>query len=312
MPQDPGQDPVGVRGLPGPPRAGADEPSELGPGVRERHLLVRGLPWRYLEGGDGEPLLFLHGGGAMGQTWCGAFPPLARRHRVLLPDLPGFGATPPDPGLETLPDVVTRLTEFLPAAGFAPGVVLGNSLGGYLAAALALREPAWFRALVLLAPAGFGPDRREGDPLPYPLPGAMNRVLFHHPARVAGCFPRMGPEEASRRARNARETTRTWVARGFPPLPLPRLRAPVLLLWGNEDQILPVTAAPQVRDRLRQAELKVLEDCGHVPTWEAPVRVASEVEGFLARLGPGPGTTSPPGYPSPMGPPVRREQETGT
>ena len=312
MPQDPGQDPAGRRRLPGPPTIALDEPPELGPGVRERHLLVRGLPWRCLEGGDGEPLLFLHGGGAMGQTWCGAFPLLARRHRVLLPDLPGFGATPPDRGLETLSDVVTRLTEFLPAAGFSPGVVLGNSLGGYLAAALALREPAWFRALVLLAPAGFGPARREGDPISYPLPGAMNRTLFSHPARVADCFPRMGPEEASRRARNARETTRAWTAHGFPPLPLPRLRAPVLLLWGNEDPILPVTAAPQVRDRLGHAELKVLQDCGHVPTWEAPVQVASEVDGFLARLGPTPGPTPPPGYPSPTGAPVRREPEAGT
>ncbi len=233
----------------------------------------------------------------MGQTWCGAFPLLARRHRVLLPDLPGFGATPPDPGLQTLPAVVTRLTEFLRVAGFSRGVVLGNSLGGYLAVVLALREPARFRAVVLLAPAGFSPQSREGNSVSYPVPGTMNRALFHRPSRVAGCFPRVGPEEASRRARSARETTRRWVANGFPPLPLQDLRPPVLLLWGNEDRVLPVTAAPQVRDRFRRAELQVLEDCGHVPTWESPARVANEVEGFLAGLGALQGPAPPPGYP---------------
>ena len=231
----------------------------------------------------------------MGQTWCGAFPALARHHRVVLPDLPGFGATPTDPDLKRLPEVVSRLREFLPAVGFRTGVVLGNSLGGYLAAALALQEPTGVRAVVLLAPAGLHLSVQSGSPEAYPAPGTMNRTLFHRPARVAGCFPRIPPEEASRRARSARETTARWLAGGFPPLPLEDLRLPVLLLWGKEDRVLPVSIAPHVRDRFPRAQLMVLEDCGHVPTWESPGLVATEVEAFLARLKAREGPAPPPG-----------------
>ena len=231
----------------------------------------------------------------MGQTWCGAFPALARRHRVVLPDLPGFGATPADPELKRLRDVVTRLREFLPAAGFRTGVVLGNSLGGYLAAALALQEPTRIRAVVLLAPAGLDPSGEGGGPAAYPAPGTMNQALFHHPSRVAGCFPRIPPEEVSRRARSARETTARWLGGGFPPLPLENLRIRVLLLWGKEDRVLPVAIASHVRDRFARVQLRVLEDCGHVPAWESPGSVAAEVEAFLDPPETRQGPTPPPG-----------------
>jgi|ACXJ01.1.fsa_nt_gi pimeloyl-ACP methyl ester carboxylesterase len=292
MPLDPSLPGPGQDAGNEPWRAGRNESQGKAPEVLERRLPLHGVSWRFLDGGEGEPLLFLHGGGAMGQTWCGAFPALAHHHRVILPDLPGFGATPIDPELGTLPEVMGRLQDFLEAIDLPAGVVLGNSLGGYLAAGLALREPGRFRAAVLLAPAGLVAPGGSGEAGAYPPPGTMNRTLFHRPSRASRCFPRVPPEEASRRARSARETTVRWLSGGLSPLPLEELRVPVLLLWGREDRILPVGMAMAVRARIPSARLRVLEDCGHVPTWEAAGPVAAEVEAFLGCPG-GPDTGAP-------------------
>jgi len=263
-------------------------------GLSERRHRRRGAETRLFEGGEGPPLLLLHGFG--GAAWNFAeLVPLLRGRRLIVPDLPGHGASTPLPAvsLAAFADVVAELV-----AG--PVDVLGHSMGGVVGLRLAERHPSLVRRLVLAAPAGISSSTRLAE-LSIMLAGIVQ------PGRLAG--RRVDRIARSRRLRhlvfgplevsNAELLTERAV-HGFlrgstmhtdalsaglalaaddPRLDLERVRCPVLVLFGGRDRQVPLDDGLEYARRLR-APLRVIADCGHLLIGERPDACARAVLQF--------------------------------
>jgi len=258
--------------------------------------------WNVEQAGRGFPLVLLHGLGASSFSWRENIGPWSRHYRVLAPDLPGHGRTPPqavpDFHLETLTRELLGLIDYydLPRAA-----LVGNSLGGSLALLLAREAPERFPALVLLAPAAtLARLPRLFYPLRLPLVGwaiaallgprtvrlalhqSYYRKEFVTPEVVAGyavTFRTLANRLALRRL--VCQIDR-WPKYRVETL-LGQIKQPVCLIWGEQDRILPPDQAWWLKKRLPQAELHLLPDIGHAPQEEAPEVVNEIIIAFLAQ-----------------------------
>ena len=250
-----------------------------------------GLPerWPVAVTGTGPPLLLLHGFDSSFLEFRRLVPLLATRHRLVIPDLFGFGFTPRLPAAATTPaEVLQHLEALLEALArresAAPVGLIGASMGGAVAVELARRSPARIERLLLLAPAGL-----TGRPMPLPplldalgvrflaRPGVrrgLTRSAFASPDRDVGpaeleiaSLHLRTPGWAGSLARFARSGGFAGCGAPLPPQPL-------TVLWGAEDRIL---RPPQKRaaQRLLGDRLTELPACGHLPHLDQPEAVAS-------------------------------------
>ncbi|MDX6451552.1 MAG: pimeloyl-[acyl-carrier protein] methyl ester esterase [Gaiellaceae bacterium] len=254
------------------------------PGLEERLYERRGARIRTFEGGEGPPLLLVHGFG--GAAWnFTELAPLLPGRRLIIPDLPGHGGSSPLPA-PTLTGFADLLAELLDE----PVDVLGHSMGGVVALRLAERHPSLVRRLVLAAAAGISSSTRLAE-LTIALTGMIQ------PGRIAG--RRVGLVARSRRLRrlvfegfevaNADLLTERAV-HGFlrgptmhtdalgaglalagddPRQDLDRVGCPVLILWGARDRQVPLGDGFEYARRLG-APLRVIADCGHLLIGERP------------------------------------------
>jgi pimeloyl-ACP methyl ester carboxylesterase len=273
------------------------------PGFAVRWATVRGVRVRYFVGGDGAPVVLVHGLGGAASNWVEVAPALARRRRVLVPDLPGHAGSSPFPAAPTLSpfaDVVAAVAE---REEMAPAAVVGHSLGGLVALRLALRRPDAVSSLVLAAAAGISSGTRARE-------AALTALVLARPARVVAPFRRLigrvgwlrypvfGYFEASDPVAlsaaavegflagpalhtDVLEAQRALVA-DDPRPDLERVRCPCLVLWGARDHMVPVDDAFEYARRLR-APLRIVPDCGHLLIGERPDACVAAIETFLGR-----------------------------
>ena len=145
------------------------------PGLEERFAEIKGVRMRYFVGGEGPPLILVHGLGGAAANWTELVPLLMRRHRLLVPDLPGHGgsaALPAVAGLEPFADRVALVAE---REGMLPAPVVGHSLGGMVVLRMALRRPDDIPAVVLAAAAGLSVCRCSARSGPAASRGAIAR-----------------------------------------------------------------------------------------------------------------------------------------
>lgn len=238
--------------------------------------------------GDGPPLLLLHGLGGERHVWEPVLAPLAARHALIVPDLPGFGASPPLPahdGVPTPAALARAVAGLLDDLGLDRVAVAGNSLGGWVALELALLSRA--RSVAALCPAGFwsrplepGSDgaRRLARAL-RPLVPALVRI---GPLRRAALASNVAhPERVPPRA--AARMIRTYGdAPGFAAVnaamragrfeAAAALPVPVTLAWGELDRLIrPPRRIPPGATSI------VLPGCGHLPMWDDPALVAEVI-----------------------------------
>ena len=258
--------------------------------------------WHWTEQGDGPPLLLLHGLGASSFSFRHNLARLAEKFRVLAPDLPGHGSSPaPGDGDYRLEALTRGLHDFLELHGLRRAAVAGNSLGGSLALLLARDYPERVAALILLAPAA-AVTRVPliFHPLRLPVLGGLAaallgpwiialalRLAYHRRELIT-------PEVQAAYARPFRELARRLAFRRFcrqlqiPPLAdieaiLRQIQQPTLLIWGEQDRILPLGQASWIKARLPQARLQLLPEVGHAPQEEAPDAVNEIIIDFLTR-----------------------------
>ena len=270
------------------------------PGFEERFADVRGCRLRYLLGGEGDPLLLVHGLGGAAANWLALAPLLLPGRRVLIPELPGHGGSAPLPAAPSLNGFADRIA-LLAERELGPAAVVGHSLGGAISLRLAIRRPDLVRALVLAAAAGISSGTRSAR---YALtvtgllkPGKRIAPYRAAVARSAALktlvFGRWGasdppalPEEIARAFLSgpARHTDTVSAAmaliRDDPRPDLDRVRCPSLVLWGARDHQLPVGDAFEYARRLR-APLRVIADCGHLLIGERPDACADAIQAFL-------------------------------
>jgi len=253
---------------------------------REHALGVHGRRVQLFEGGAGRPLLYLHGAGPYG--WMPVHDLLARRRRVLLPVHPGFGVSEGLEAIETMEDLVFHTLDVLDTLAIECTDVVGLSLGGWLAAELALRHPARVHRLVLVDAVGV---RLPGVPMRDAFmasPPKARELLFHDPGSTVATtlFPDAPPPERLESVLRGREAAARLLWNPAQPYRkltsrLWRIHAPTLVVWGADDRLIPLAYGEAWARGIPGARLVTIERCGHLPPLEQPDRFAEVVLDFF-------------------------------
>ncbi|HRA46801.1 MAG TPA: alpha/beta fold hydrolase [Thermomicrobiales bacterium] len=247
--------------------------------------------------GDGAPLVFLHGLGGSQSTWQVVLGDLVSNHAVAAIDLPGHGSS------DTAADADYSLTGLQNAVGEAIGllgtkkpIVIGHSLGGAVALALVSQQPESLRGVVALNTAGLGAEinpeltRIMGGEPGHDTAQALLSLFFHDPKLVnergvndmAATQTRPGVWEAQQATTLA--AFADGVQRDGVRIDPADVHLPVLLIWGEEDRVLPVAHATNSLSTFPDAQLAVIANCGHVPQVEFAPRTAQLIERFARAL----------------------------
>jgi pimeloyl-ACP methyl ester carboxylesterase len=279
--------------------------------VSFRTQALHGRTIGYLGGGKGPVLLLIHGIAVSSENWRSVAEPLARRHTVIAPDLPGHGGSAMGPGDYSIGNFASGLRDLLLALGHERATLVGHSLGGGVAMQFAYQFPEMVERLVLVSSGGLGP---EVSPIlrAAALPGAD---LFI--AATAGVGQGVGDAiELGLRAVGAKPGPDVGeVARGYAALAEPERRkaflatlrsvvgtkgqrvtatdrlylaqeVPVLFLWGARDRIIPARHGEEAHRALPGSRLEIFADAGHLPQLEHPGRFVAVLERFIADTDP--------------------------
>jgi pimeloyl-ACP methyl ester carboxylesterase len=253
---------------------------------QERSLLLEGKNIQLFEGGTGSPLLYLHGAGTF--WWMPVHDLLARSFQLYLPVHPGFGNSQGGDEIETIEDVVFHYIALLDLLGIAKVSVIGLSLGGWIAAELALRRPDRVERLVLVNAAGL---RVEGAPTAeffMATPAQLRPLLFAQPDSdlAKSLIPDVPPPERLEMALRGREAAARLLwnphfAQRKLRSRLHRIQTPTLVIWGKQDGLLPLAHGQAFAAGIPNARLVILDGCAHVPPFEQPESFVATVLPFL-------------------------------
>jgi pimeloyl-ACP methyl ester carboxylesterase len=269
---------------------------------------VGGTPVNYVEMGtpederDTRTLLFVHGLSGCWQNWLEQLPHFARRHRVIALDLPGFGDSPAPSWDVSIPAYGKLVLEFADALDVGDCALIASSMGGFIAAEMAIAQPGRFERVVLCSAAGVSTVQLRRRPTAMvarmmaaaaPLvfrfqsrtfrrPKARTRAfaaVFHRPDQVR---PELLWELYTGGNRGSAFAAALTSLAGYDILDrLEEVDVPTLIVWGRQDQIVPPADAVEFHRRLSNSRLEVFEGCGHLPMAERPVRFNRLLEEFL-------------------------------
>ena len=259
---------------------------------------------RYFVGGEGPPLVLLHGLGGWAGNWRAVAARLVGQRRLIVPELPGHGGSEPLRGAGSLDPFVDAVLDVLAAESALPAPWVGHSLGALVGVHAAVQRAEAVRGLVLAAAPGITSSTRLAEVtvtvLGVTRPG---RVLGKRSSRVArsprlrtlafggwGVADPVGLDPAAAEAflegppqhRDTLTAGRALIA-ADPRLELERVRCPCLCLWGASDNWVPLQDGMEYARRLR-APLRAIADCGHLLIGERPDAVAAAIVGFLGSL----------------------------
>ena len=256
---------------------------------------------------EGPALVLVHGSNASLHTWEPWVAELGDTYRIISMDLPGHGLTGRVPGDDyTRAGMTSFVHELMGTLHVERFAIAGNSMGGGVAALYALEHPEQVSALILVDAAGI-PLKRDDDDVPlafrvagmpvisqvmrYVLPRSLveegvrkvfvdqSKVTDEMVARYFDLSLHEGNRDATRMrfASYASRDEEAFAAR------LGEIEAPVLVIWGDKDGLIPVSAAYEFEQRIPQAELAIFENVGHVPMEEVPGESAAAVRAFLSK-----------------------------
>jgi pimeloyl-ACP methyl ester carboxylesterase len=270
-------------------------------GFEERSGRIKGTRLRYYLGGEGPPLVLVHGLGGAASNWTALAPLLAARRRVLIPELPGHGGSAPLAAAPSLVPYADRVLRVADAEGMLPAPLVGHSLGGVVVLRAAMQEPDAVAALVLAGAAGIGSSTPRAARM-LAVVGAVRPARWIAPYRArivrsdrlrAAAFgfwftadPQALLPETALGFLGApllhTDIGSAWRAlvHDDPRADLESVRCPCLVLWGARDRQLPVSDAFDYARRLR-ARLRVIADCGHLLIGERPDACADAILSFL-------------------------------
>lgn len=264
----------------------APEPAHRAEWIRAGDVNVRAVRM-----GTGDTtIVLMHGYGESLLAWRGIADRLARRYRVLAFDLPGFGAgDKPDAGYD-LATTTARVADLVRRSARRPTILVGHSVGGEIAASVALAYPDLVQGLVLIAPAGFGvsqaagrlPDAAKalaGATTPLLLPVHDPRWLAEPPA-MARYEPLADPEYRRATALMIRDFDFSGIGARFRAV-----RQPTLLIWGRLDPTIPLSTGRAIAGMIHDSCLRVLDHGLHRPHEAQPDTVFALISSFLEAQG---------------------------
>lgn len=226
-----------------------------------------GRPVRYFVEGDGEPLVLVHGLSGSRRWWRRNVAALAERHRVHVVDLPR-----PRRGGPSLPEAVLWLIAWMNAVELRGADLVGHSLGGHICLHVAAARPQLVRHLVLVAPTGLPTGRS--------LPGHVLPLLAAIRRGGAGLLPLLLTDAARTHPRTLLRLAHELVREDVTET-LRHIEASTLLVWGENDPLVPPALAHAFRRQLPRSAVVVLDGAGHVPMLERPGAFNRAVLDFL-------------------------------
>ena len=275
--------------------------------AHQRWVVVHGTPVNVIELGEGPALLFVHGLSGSWPNWLEQLPVFAPNHRVIAVDLPGFGHSPLPPNPISINGYAELLDALLEQLGVDAAAVVGNSMGGFIAAELAIHHPRRVERLALISPAGVS---TYDNPLVLRYLKALGRIgrlvagltgwvashsetlvrrpglrnvffgpVVRHPSRLPGPL--------------VAEQLRGSGKPGFIPAlqaiadydlrpHLERIACPTLIVWGDHDQVVSRRDLEVFGEQIPGARQVLYEDTGHVVQLERPAEVNALLAEFLA------------------------------
>jgi pimeloyl-ACP methyl ester carboxylesterase len=248
---------------------------------------VDGCRTHLRRGGAGQPLLFLHG--ASGAPVVLPFmEKLAGRFDVLVPEHPGYGKSDEPEWLENIHDMAFFYLDFLEKLHLEKVVVVGSSMGGWIAMEMAVRSTSRIASMVLVGPAGIAaPGVRPADIFLMAPEELIKSLFFDEKLAAARLAEPVTPETIDVALKNRHTTARlAWEPRlhdPFLPKWLHRIDVPVKIVWGAEDRILPVGFLKEYKRLLPKAEIEIFKDCGHLPHAEKAEQFCDSVIRFACK-----------------------------
>lgn len=246
-----------------------------GQAFAERHVEADGFRIRYLEAGQGEPVVWLHGAG--GPNLTRAHDLLAERFRVLAFEVPGFGQSPANERSTSYPALAATMAAATQGLGLGRFHLWGTSFGGRLAVWLAAGAPELLETLVLEAPAAIVP---EGSRPPAGAPEEMRRRLYAHPERQPERPPPDPSVIAKQRALLARLPN---PGREETEQALAELNVPTLVVFGTRDAMIPPAMGRVYREKIPNCHYVLVYDAGHEVGADRPEAFSNLVADFLVR-----------------------------
>lgn len=250
----------------------------------------------YYVGGTGDSVLLVHGLGSRAEDWANLMPRLVRdHHRVYALDLPGYGQSDwPANAQYSIPELTGAVEAFMNDQHLARTDLGGWSMGGWIAMRVALDEPQRIRRLMIFDSAGlkfavkwdpalFEPNTPEKlstltallMPSPPHVPGFVERDVFRFVARHGWVV--------------RRNLDSMLTGEGLVDGRLDALKMPMLIVWGKQDHLIPVSLGEEIHHEVPQSEMEVFDACGHLAPNQCAGRVGPVVTGFLDEASPMPG-----------------------
>jgi pimeloyl-ACP methyl ester carboxylesterase len=267
-----------------------------------RWARVAGTRVNYVEMGSGSPIVFVHGLAGCWQNWLESMPHFARGHRVIAMDLPGFGESELPPDGISIQGYGRFIDAFLEEVGVDHATVVGNSMGGFIAAEVAISHPSRVDKLVLVSAAGlvhvrptqlavakrlarffhYGTARVIARREHWVRRRGMRRMFLYGVAQHPDLLqPELCYEIASGAGKDG-FVDAFWAVLDYDFADrLPEIRRPTLIVWGRDDRIVPVGGAYEYESLIPGSRRVIFEDTGHVPMIERPAAFNQLLEEFL-------------------------------
>jgi pimeloyl-ACP methyl ester carboxylesterase len=278
----------------------------------QRWIEIDGTPVNTVELGPdvehpGQPLVFVHGLSGSWPNWLEQLAVFARGHRVVTLDLPGFGHSPMPREKITIAGYARMLEQLLDRLDIAAAAVVGNSMGGFISAELAISSPQRVERLVLVSAAGISTHAPRGSARAVPVLRRLERIVM-----ASGAWAASRSDTVARRARLrdaalnvvvhdpsrlsaalAAEQVRGAGKPGFIQgleavleydisARLPEIACPTLIVWGDHDRLITVADADAFAELIPNSRKVVFTDTGHVSMLERPTEFNALLEQFLS------------------------------
>ena len=239
----------------------------------------------YLEAGQGPVLILIHGLGGSSRVWHDDIGLLAKSYRVIAPDLPGYGKSDKPKVDYSVSYQAHVVKELINALGADKVALAGNSLGGWIAALVALDDPGKVSSLVLVDSAGLRRDTAAPanlNPASKEEQKALLLALFADKSRVTDSLVSEQwdyHKDIRATVHAAQESLRA--DHPFLDARLKDIKTPTLIIWGKQDQLIPLEVAERFAKGIQGSKLVVIDKAGHLPQVEQPEAFSRAVKGFV-------------------------------
>jgi pimeloyl-ACP methyl ester carboxylesterase len=267
-------------------------------GLERHEVRVDEHKWAYLSGGKGETILFIHGFGADKDRWGLFLNGFSGSHKLIVPDLPGFGESSKIPSASyDIASQVKRLNRFVEKIGLDRFHLVGISMGGYISAYYAGEYPQKVKGLALISSAGVKSRvpsyfwqryKRDGRVvLLYKTREEFDEflsVLFFRPPWIPGRLKAYLAREGASNHLFRKKILQDMARRGLYLLEgrLHKIQARTLLIWGADDRIIHLSSVEKLEKGLKNSRTVIIDECGHVPYIEKSKETIQAYRNFLA------------------------------